>query len=73
MRKIESITTIIKDNSNATNVFIAKLYRDAEWQEWRVKFYMNSVHLIDADYHTNKKLDAQGMARSWRWIQFYSA
>jgi hypothetical protein len=73
MRKIESITTTVKNNSSVINVFTAKVYRDSEWQEWRVKFYVDGAHLVNADYHTNDKVDAQGMARSKGWIRNHSA
>jgi len=30
---------------------VAKVYKDNEWQEYRVKFYVNGIYQIDADYH----------------------
>ena len=37
----------------------AKVYRNAEWQEYVVKFYaVEGVHLKSADYHTDDKADA---------------
>lgn len=41
----------------------AKVYRDAEWQEYRVKFFVNGQHNEPADYHTNDKEDAIGTAK----------
>lgn len=42
----------------------AKVYRDTEWNEYRVKFYDdNGQHMVNADYHTDDKADAQDTAR----------
>lgn len=43
----------------------AKVYRDSEWNEYRVKFYRYNQHLTEADYHTPDKLDAIHTACSW--------
>jgi hypothetical protein len=60
LRKIESI-------SNTKNGKSATVYRDAEFQEYRVKFYQDGKHLEAADYHTDDKADAQSTARRvWR-------
>lgn len=38
---------------------ISKVYRDAEWNEYRVRFYdKNGIHMDASDYHTNDKEDA---------------
>lgn len=60
MRKLETIT-------NTTTGREARIYRDSEWQEWRVKFYEQGQHLTAADYHTTDKGDAQATARGWVW------
>ena len=60
LRRLESIT-------NTTTGREAQVYRDAEWQEWRVKFYQDGQHLAAADYHTDNKSDAQHTARAWAW------
>lgn len=41
----------------------AKVYRDAEWGEYRVRFYALGTHLRDADYHTDDREDAMSTAR----------
>lgn len=43
----------------------AKIYRDSEWQEWRVKFYDSKGNYLgeDCDYHTDDKFDAQSTAK----------
>lgn len=46
---------------------VAKVYRDATWQEWRVRHYISGTHQADADYHTTDKGEAQQHARSWAW------
>jgi hypothetical protein len=52
------ISTIHKAAAEAT----AKIYRDTEWSEYRVKFYVQGQHLQHADYHTDCKEDATGTA-----------
>ena len=42
----------------------AKVYRDSEWQEYRVKFYdPEGNHYPEADYHTTDLDDATSTAR----------
>lgn len=36
----------------------AKVYADAEWQEYRVIFYRAGAKMEGADYHTSDKLEA---------------
>jgi hypothetical protein len=42
-----------------------KIYRDVEWNEFIVKFFLNSEHQVEADYHTNEKDDALSTAQGW--------
>jgi hypothetical protein len=43
----------------------AKVYRDSEWQEYRVKFYdQEGQHMTAADYHTDSIDDATSTARA---------
>ena len=44
-----------------------KVYRDAEWEEYRVVFYIDGKKQPDADYHTDDKKDAYRSAISWTW------
>lgn len=60
LRKIESIT------NNITNK-VATVYRDSEWNEYRVKFTINGIYQVGADYHTDDKGDAQRTARASVW------
>jgi hypothetical protein len=57
LRKIESVTNT-KTGKSAT------VYRDSEWNEYRVRFYKDGKHMTDADYHTDSKSDAQFTART---------
>lgn len=41
----------------------AKVYRDSEWQEYRVKFYVAGTHMDAADYHTDDREDAMDTAK----------
>lgn len=40
----------------------AKVYKDTDWNEYRVKFYRNGVYQSKADMHTDDKDDAIGTA-----------
>lgn len=57
LRKIESVT------NNETGKS-ATVYRDSEWNEYVVRFYVNGKHQTEADYHTDSKPDAQMTART---------
>jgi len=42
----------------------AKVFKDTEWNEYRVKFYdEEGQHMTQADYHTDDKQDAEDTAR----------
>lgn len=42
----------------------AKIFRDTEWNEYRVKFYSpEGQHYSQADYHTDDKQDALDTAQ----------
>jgi len=43
----------------------AKIYKDNEWGEHRVKFYTHGKHHKDADHHTDDSDDAHGTAKHW--------
>jgi hypothetical protein len=57
MRKVTSIE--VKETGRKVSI-----YRNAEWNEWVVKFYVDGVHQVDADYHTDKE-DAYSTASNW--------
>ena len=40
----------------------AKVYRDGEWAEYRVKFYKHDLYQTEADHHTNDLEDAMSTA-----------
>jgi hypothetical protein len=58
LRRIETI-------SNEAEGLRAKVYRDPEWKEYRVKFFRDAAYQEGADYHTDDKSDAQFTARSF--------
>lgn len=58
LRKIETLTGEAPDRK-------AVVYRDTEWDEFRVKFHQGGVYLAKADYHTEDKEDALDTARSF--------
>jgi len=43
----------------------AKVYKDSDWDEYRVKHFKNGKHLSDGDYHTSDKDDAHGTAKQF--------
>jgi len=53
---------LIQSIANAHTKKAAKVYRDSEWNEYRVKFYRNGVYQEKADMHTDDKDDAIGTA-----------
>jgi hypothetical protein len=54
------ISTIHK----ASEALTVKTYRDTDWNEYRVKTYIEGQHQQDADYHTDCKDDALDTARA---------
>ena len=44
--------------SVADSGYSAKVYRDTEWNEFRVRFFDTDGHLTESDYHTDDKSDA---------------
>ena len=59
LRKICTINAISSEK-------IAKVYRDSEFNEYRVTFHLNEYHhLREADYHTDDKQDALDTAKRW--------
>jgi hypothetical protein len=49
----------LKNNDKS---LVAKIYRDSEWDEWRVKFYVDGKHKTLGDYHTDCVEDAKDTA-----------
>lgn len=43
---------------NTKNGTTAKIYRDAEWNEYRVKFFKDGEYQPNSDYHSDTKTDA---------------
>jgi len=50
--------------SDDSGLLVAKLYRDSDWQEWRVKFFKDGVYLEGNDYHSSDASDAREVALS---------
>ena len=49
----------------------ARVYRDAEWNEYRVRIYLNGQLNAAADYHTSDKQDAQDTMQAYEsnWLK----
>ena len=60
LRKVSAITNTVNGE-----VRVAITYRDAEWQEYRVKFYRDGVYQVEADYHDTDKQSALDTATSF--------
>lgn len=43
----------------------AKVYRDTEWEEFRIKFFIGGKHQVEADYFASDKDEAIGSAKYW--------
>lgn len=58
---------LIKTFNSPDNGRIALVYRDSDWGEYVVKFYLDHPgwHLAQADYHTDDHQDALGTAGIW--------
>lgn len=54
------ISTIHKASEELT----VKTYRDTDWNEYRVKTYIQGQHQQNADYHTDDKQDAHDTAQA---------
>ncbi len=53
-------------NTHTHNNRVAKVYRDRDWEEYRVKFFDNGKYTGEkADYHTDDKGDANSTADHW--------
>lgn len=44
---------------------VAKVYRDAEWNEHRVEHYLRGVKQAEASYHTDSLTEAKAHAQRW--------
>lgn len=56
LRKIHTETGLNK---------VANVYRDSEYDEYRVIFYRYGQRVKGADYHTNDKQDAIDTGKNW--------
>lgn len=54
------INTIHKAAAGLT----VKTYKDTQWNEYRIKIFIDGHHQQDADYHTDCKDDALDTARA---------
>lgn len=44
---------------------VARVYRDTEWDEFVVKFWVDGERREQADYYTNDRGDAISTAKYW--------
>ena len=56
---------VIDRQATLHNEYSYTVCRDAEWLEYRVKFYKQGEWMKDADYHTDDKQDALQSASCW--------
>ena len=62
---VEEGMKLIHTHTSESGKKVAKVYKDSEWGEYRVKHYTDGKHHVKADYHTDDKEDAHGTAKSW--------
>ena len=60
MKKIETICSETEYRGKA-----AKVYRDSDYDEYVVRFYVDGQRLPAADYFTSDRADAQSTARAF--------
>ena len=58
LRKLTAFTAKTQGQVRA-----AVVYRDVEWNEYRVKFYRDTVYQEEADYHDDDKQSAMDTAK----------
>ena len=54
---------LVKTHTNGNRT--AKVYKDKDWDEYRVKHYTDGKHHVDADSHHDDVGDAHGTAQHW--------
>ena len=55
--------TILSQGRTFEQGVCARIYRDTDWSEYRVRFFRDGQHMANADYHTDDKTDANDTAR----------
>jgi hypothetical protein len=58
MRKLISITIVPTGRK-------ISIFRNSDWGEWVVRFYIDGIHQAQADYHTDVRVDAYDTANKW--------
>lgn len=64
-KRLNESLRLVSTHKNDANGLTAKVYKDNDWDEHRVKFFKDGVHQTEADYHTDDKDDAKHMASKW--------
>jgi hypothetical protein len=55
----------IANTINTATGHETRVYKDVEWNEYRIKHYVNGQHLVEADYHTDDKEEALHHGAVW--------
>jgi hypothetical protein len=64
--EVEDLTEAMKlVKTHEGNGKTAKVYRDTDWDEFRVKHYTDGKYHDKADYHTDDVNDAHDTAQAW--------
>jgi len=63
--KLNEAMRLVKIHTNDDKTKVAKVYKDNEWNEYRVKHFDNGKHLKNADYHTTDLDDAHDTAKQF--------
>jgi len=59
------VLRLIKTHTSSDGKRTAKVYRDPEFNEYRVKHFVDGKHSKNADYHTDEASDAHDTANHW--------
>jgi len=67
VRKLNADNNIklVKKTSFENGERAAVVYRDSEWSEYRILFFINHVHQAQADAHTEDATEAFSTAQQW--------
>ncbi len=57
--KLRKVATVL---GNVDSIGDAVIYRDVEWNEYRVLVFVNGEYSPGSDYHTDDKQDAESTA-----------
>lgn len=64
-KSLDEALRLIKTHTSTDGKKVAKVYKDNDWNEHRVKHFVDGKHETEADYHTDDVEDAHDTAKAW--------